>query len=161
CGDAQLLSPFGPPPPAFFPLPDAGLVLGEARADRYLAGAWWDAEDGYRWTRGGGASVVRFALPTPRRAAILELTLRPYLPPGKRTAQRLTVSLNDRAVGSLDVRDAAFFAYRFVVPGDALKAESTLRLSTPDAISPRDAEQGADERALGVAVQSLRWRSAS
>jgi hypothetical protein len=163
CAIAALLlssCPFRVTPPAFYPLPADGLSFGDARADRYLAGGWWAAENGIRWTRGGG-SLVRFALPAPERSAILELTLRPYLAPDKRTAQRLTLSLNDRPIGGLDVRDAALSTYRFVVPGDAIRRESTLRLETPDATRPRDVGDGSDERTLGVAVQSLRWRSAS
>jgi hypothetical protein len=152
---APLLEPTGP----FMALPGEGLPVGAPQADQYLGLGWAFAEGDFRWTDGRGGAVVRFSLAN-AGPGLLDLDLRPYLVPGKVTAQRLLVSMNGHDVGAFLLHDPEFATHTIEVRAAVASRENIVRLRLPDAASPAVFERSPDRRDLGVAVRLVRWRPA-
>ena len=109
---------------------------------------WYEPEDGWRWTRGDGASVLlRLPQVDTRRLHLLEVLA------GSMGTQRVGVLINGVPVRGFDLRGFDP-AWRLVaVPGRLLRSrgENTLELRVSDPSSAAD-----DSRRLGVSLRRLR-----
>lgn len=109
---------------------------------------WYGPEDGWRWTRGDGASVLlRLPRIDPRRLHLLEILA------GSMGTQRVGVHVNGVPVSEFNLTGFDP-AWRLVaVPGSLLRsrAENTLELRVSDPSSTAN-----DSRRLGVSLRQLR-----
>jgi hypothetical protein len=153
----QFLAPFLEPTGPFLPLSVEGLRLGAEDSDRYLGLGWSGREGSSRWTDGSHATI-RFALSRPG-PGVVELDARPYLGGGKIGGQRLVVSMNGKPLQFMNIRQPDFTLYDIAVPADVPRSENSLRFGLPDASSPAVLEKTTDQRDLGLAVRTIRWRS--
>jgi hypothetical protein len=155
----QFLAPFFEPAGPFPGLPPGGLHFGATDSASYLGLGWSGEEGDYRWTDGTHATV-RFSRPGPG-PGIVEIDARPYLGGGRISGQRLTVSMNGKALQSLLIHESHFAVYDIAVPEAVVQSENRLRLELPDATSPASMEKAADLRDLGLAVRMIRWRDST
>ena len=109
---------------------------------------WYEPEDGWRWTRGDGASVLlRLGQVDPRRLHLLEVLA------GSMGTQRVGVHVNGVPVGGFELTGFDP-AWRLVtVPGSLLRSggENALALRVSDPSSTPN-----DPRRLGVSLRQLR-----
>ena len=109
---------------------------------------WYGPEDGWRWTRGDGASVLlRLQQVDPSRLHLLEILA------GSMGTQRVAVHVNGVPVSGFDLTEFDP-AWRLVaVPGNLLRsgAENTLELRVSNPSSAVN-----DPRRLGVSLRQLR-----
>jgi hypothetical protein len=155
----QFAAPYVEPDGPVLALPAEGLRVGAPEAESYLGLGWaWGNGDSC-WTV-SRCATVRFLLPK-EQAGALNVELRPYLAHPKLPKQLLIVSMNNREIGNVTLRNQDFATYTFAVPADLAETENSLRLCAPDAESPARAEGTADRRLLGVDVRLLRWHPES
>lgn len=117
----------------------------------YLRGGWWDAEDGFVWTRGTSATIQ---LPDgdPAVAIRCELALNPFIHPPFLRAQPLRVTLGGQELFRQDVAPGGGAA--FVIPAGAPRP-LLLTLHCPGAIAPVAVGAGGDVRTIAFAVSGL------
>lgn len=110
---------------------------------------WYQAEEGWRWSRGTRPEIVfRLAAAGAGRAAVLELHASSQGP------QSVALAANGVALGGLRFAGSEVLRRPLMVGAGVLRAgENTLELEIPGA-----RRTPADERVLGLALRSLRLR---
>jgi hypothetical protein len=134
------------------PLMQSGETLSfaaEPRAESMLAGGWFWAEHGGRWTRGREA---RFLVRVPAATGLmLELDAEPFV---RRDGGEVTTKV--RAGGS-GVADVSRGERRLAIPASAVaEGELLLRLTVRRPRSPQHEGLGEDARPLGAFCRELR-----
>jgi hypothetical protein len=108
---------------------------------------------GHRWTA-ASRSRVAFTLAAP---IALQLTI-DASPLRAETARTIDVVVNGATLGSTPI-EPSLHSYDWTVPAGALRAGyNTIDLIGPAPATPRSLGMGDDDRALGLAVRSLRLR---
>ena len=132
-----------------------GKVVMELENGGCIGPGWHDRElnesgVAFRWTT-ERAGVIMQTHKTRRHLVLRTLMANP------REKSRLTVSVNGRVVGGLEVPNR-FYAGRIRLPEDLEPGYWELELAVENPFSPRDALNQDDERVLGVAVTSIELR---
>jgi len=131
------------------------LRLAEPGVEPYLAGGggWSAPEVGFRRTVGQVAHIVLALDPPP--AGVLELHVRPILPPGL-GALRVTVTVNGAPVAQLALDHRSPRTYTFPLSDGLLRGETAVAFHVPDAPAAEPASAHADDGGPGVAVYTVR-----
>ena len=114
-------------------------------------------EDGFTWTL-GESSAVRLQT-VPGDAGLvhhLELTLNPFVVPGRLASQRLCVAVDGTEVSDEHLQGEGTVGY--VLPAACLRADGgmTVSLRHPQACGPSELGIGSDRRRLGFMLRRLR-----
>lgn len=128
---------------------DATVPVGERVSydtSRVVFSGWWQAEVGYRWTRGHLAEIL-FRLPTGERPRRLMLDVQAL------GEQRVALELNDTKLLEVRMGAAESPPITIDVPAGAWTSDGldVLRLRLPDACPPGPE----DPRKLGVALRGF------
>jgi hypothetical protein len=109
-------------------------------------------EDGFTWTEGNLASMGLWVLP-PSVDLVLKLRASPLL--GANIAsQTVTVSVNDKVVGTLEIRNPG--EYSIGIPKSILDHDIlSIAFHLPSAATPKELGINEDTRLLAIALQSL------
>lgn len=114
-----------------------------------------------RWASGRSA-IVRFRLQTTASFLYLLVTHRGFIVEGKVPVQNVIILANDRPASRWAVRENYFRIRPVLVELDRATAQDihyvTLRIDTPDAISPSALGEGADTRTLSVMIRDIAVR---
>ena len=125
----------------------------------YMLTGWSSSEDHTTcWTEGKTAWLAFQPRPVPAGANVsVRFDFTPYLPEGKRESQRIQAYFNGLDLGTLTVTGQVGSPSQFVVPGATWNkyASGLLVLKFPDAISPREARQGADVHLLAFRMRGI------
>ena len=139
------------------PLPAAMSVLGfgsinfsKPESESYLWYGWSAAETEYRWTDGKEAALL-FSL-APLTDIQLQMKLRPFLPRGKVSEQRVYLTLNGQRIETLMLKQEDASEYNLILPKSVLRDRNLLIFGLPDANSPKSLGVGDDQRQLGIAM---------
>ena len=114
-------------------------------------------EDGFTWSVGEGSRLaLRLAPGDAGLDHLLELTLNPFVVPGRLLAQRLAVLVNGVPVADEPLQGEGTVSYR--IPPRALRQDGSLEvvLRHKQACRPADLGVGNDMRRLGFMIWSLR-----
>lgn len=136
--------------------------LGDPSSDAFVVSGFSGPEGFFRWT---AASRAELRLPVPRlpsRAThlVVAVQLTPYLAEGRRTAQRVSVTLAGHALTTWTVKRLEPSVYVARIDRALLsRDEVVLTFDLPDAVSPSTLGLGTDTRVLGVAVHSIELRA--
>jgi hypothetical protein len=139
-----------PPKPQQVQVLDGRLELSKPGVERYLWYGWSGPEPESRWTDGREATVI-FRVNDPGER-VLAFRAIPYLGHGNLSQQRLTVRLNSRELGELNLNRPEATTHSFVLRADAFGEENVLTFEIPNATAPAKVEASDDWRELGVAV---------
>ncbi len=122
-------------------------------ANQYgICGGFSDLEDGFTWTEGNLASIGLWVMPA-TADLVLKLRASPLLG-ANITSQTVTVSVNDKAVGTLEIR--SFGEYSIGIPKSILNHDILkIAFHLPRAATPKELGINEDERLLAIAIQSL------
>ena len=118
---------------------------------------WNEAEAQGHWTDGSEAALP-FALTASENFTNgqLELTLHPYLNAEHGVLrQRLRVMLNGHEIGATELTSGEQQKLVFKITRAELAPRNILTLGLPDAVAPHVVGDGADERTLGVYVETV------
>jgi hypothetical protein len=129
------------------------VAFAEDGAAPYLGGGWGEPEDRHRWTEGPEAELWFAARDAD--AAVLRLSLSPFVVPGHRDRQRLRIELNGWKADEQEMTDGALRQVSAVLPSGVLGPDNVLRLHLPDAPTSAPPDPRIDPRPLGVAVHSF------
>jgi hypothetical protein len=111
-----------------------------------------DPEDGFTWTEGNLASIGLWVLRPPAEL-VLKLQVFPLLG-ANITSQTVTVSVNDKAVGTLEIRNPG--EYSIGIPKSILNQDILkIVFHLPSAATPKELGINEDNRLLAIALQSL------
>jgi hypothetical protein len=128
-------------------------VSGNAGA--YKRDGWTTPDSRLEWTSGNSASLVFEATP-PTGDVQLEFVFRAHVNPGNVERQRIGIVVNGHPLTQRIATDAKFKQFRGVIPRAWIQdGRVELRFELPDAISPKAAGLGGDERVLGIAMGQL------
>jgi len=109
-------------------------------------------EEGFTWTEGIYASVGLWVL-RPSTDLVLKLRAVPLLG-ANITSQTVTVSVNDKAVGTLEIRNPG--EYSIGIPKSILNRDILkIAFHLPGAATPKELGINEDDRLLAIALQSL------
>ncbi|WP_214468394.1 hypothetical protein [Microbacterium flavescens] len=141
------------PPPAAVPADPTWAFHAGSAAVGMLGDGWSEPESWGTWSDGGEASV-HLALPESwSGAARLAANLEAYVPTGG-NAQRVQVHAGNNLLGEWMVGSAT--TLNLQIPTTAIaRGGIDLTFSMPDAVSPADSGESADERMLGVGLRSI------
>lgn len=145
-----------PPQPRDYPLLEHDVDFLNPESQKYLWYGWSPVGGDFHWTEGEEAGLI-FALDEVTDLR-MELTLGPFLAPGKLDSQRMNVFVNDRAVASFVLDKPKLNTYSFTVSQTVLDRKNRLVLDLPDAASPEYLGVGNDGRRLGI---TMRWLGVS
>ncbi|MDP1622335.1 MAG: sulfatase-like hydrolase/transferase [Bacteroidales bacterium] len=127
---------------------------GECPSQKYLVEGWSDPEPQHRWTNGPEARL-RFSFPAkPVRDLRLRLHGNAYTGKGKIKYQPVTVIANEQIVATWQMQGDDW--YTADIPVKLVASGSlnvTFRIEKP--MSPKDAENSADTRQLGLSLREL------
>ena len=155
----QFLAGLLPPPqPTSIPLIETETLIdfSTREADKYLWYGWSNRETRFRWTDARQATFI-FALKEVKDT-LLQMKLGPFLAPGKLSQQRVTVSLNGQAIGTITLKEEATHAYELMLPQDKLQHRNVLAFDLPDAASPSSLSISDDHRLLGLRMEWILLR---
>jgi len=145
-----------PPPPPDYPLLEHDVDFLKPESQKYLWYGWSPIGGDFHWTEGEEAGLI-FALDQVTDLR-MEMTLGPFLAPGKLDRQRMNVFVNDRAVARFVLDDPKLNTYSFTVSQTVLDRKNRIVLDLPDAASPEYLGVGNDARRLGI---TMRWLGVS
>jgi hypothetical protein len=135
--------------------PAAALTFGiDGTAAPHLLSGWSAPEPGYTWAL-GPESTLRIPLLPGAGDLLLDITLRPFMIPPHRMAQRVGLLANGVPIGMERVQDDSALGFR--IPAAIIAGQTTIdiALQCPDALSPAQGGAGADTRNLGVQLRDL------
>jgi hypothetical protein len=114
---------------------------------------WSDAEDWGRWALGHSATLQ---VPLePARSYQMTIDVLPFCTP-QFAGQSVTIGWNERSVGTFALPSCDERSLVVDLPADAIRApQNQLSFTFDQAISPREAGQGADDRQLALAFKAL------
>lgn len=122
---------------------------------QYQTSGWGFAETDFTWTNEKTASLT---LPIKETDSDLIFTayLRPFLPAGKITQQRVKITVNGSHIGNWTINKKESQKQSVVIP-HRLISDGILNITfeLPDAISPVELGTSKDIRVLGLAVKSV------
>jgi hypothetical protein len=128
----------------------------------FLGEGWSEKVDEWaHWTDGPRATLRLGKQHRSERGSALEMTLSAFVPP-QHPRQRVTVSLNGRQLGVIELTEAQVGSgpakIHLPVPSgvDSCGDEMLLTLDLPDAQSPKSLGLSDDFRRLGIAMIELR-----
>ena len=146
-------------PPRTPPLAEPGvylLDLGAAGDERFIGWGWHWPEDvgGATWRWAGEYPQARLYVDLPPGAYRLTLTMQAFHEP-----RQVTISVNERRVGTVEVGPDALSSHTFDVPAALIGggAHVTLTFDYDAVIVPAEVGQSADPRRLAVALDSVRF----
>ena len=133
-----------------------GGVLFSFEDGAIFGNGWSGAEAAHRWNDGKEASL-HISVPANDVALELELTLFPFLVPGKVDQQRIQVSAGGRSLGAYKLTKGGDQSLRVSIPNEVVKksTEMTVVLGLPDAVSPKMTSGSGDTRQLAIGMRSV------
>jgi hypothetical protein len=140
----------------------AQLTFGRhGNAGPYLFEGWSFPEPDFAWTEGPN-STLALCLPTgadQHSDLYLELRISPFIVPGRPTAQRLAIFVNDTEIARETITGGGSFAYP--LPAHALNLRTPrrlqrLRIEHPDVQRPCDHGPADDSRELAFMFYAIR-----
>jgi len=155
----QFLAGFQEPPqPGEFPMVESSseIHLTTSAGANYLWYGWSGAEENFRWTDGKRATLI-FADSQPRDLLFV-IKMAPFLSGSELPQQRLTLKLNGHLVQTLVLVDSEVKEYSVKLPSEHSTGRNVVTFELPDASSPSALKAGADDRLLGVRVESIRFQ---
>ena len=152
----QFLAGYLPyPQPREFPLvSNARIECGKPEAENFFWYGWLQDENGGCWTESSAAIIFASSKPV---GVVLRIHLAPFLAPGKISAQRVKLSLNDQPLSEMVISDPAPQDYAISLPRELLKERNVLKLEMPDAQSPQKAGTGSDPRPRALNIQWIEF----
>ena len=122
----------------------------------FLQKGWGAPERFGRWTVARRGSLV-LALPTPRTPRVrLRWEVAPFILPGQRELQRVTLAVGEEVVGRFALRSGGRHALETTFSANLLPAGNLeLRFELPDALAPEAAGLASDWRELGLFSYAL------
>ena len=122
----------------------------------FLQEGWGAPEPFGRWTVARRGSLA-LALPTPRTPRVrLRWEVAPFILPGQRELQRVTLAVGEEVVGRFALRSGGRHALETTFSADLLPAGNLeLRFELPDALAPEAAGLASDWRELGLFSYAL------
>jgi len=125
------------------------------RGRRFLGTGWSHAEPAGTWTDARKAEMVFELIEVPDEDMVLTLTAHPFVVEDRPEMQAVRVAANDRTVAALRMEHAELDDYRIPIPRAALNDERLrIRLTVPDAASPRALGISGDGRLLGIKLRA-------
>ncbi len=151
----QFLAGYLPyPAPREFPLlVDGELAITNAEMDRVLWYGWIQGTEREVWAEKDAALVFRL---TDRNATTIQMTMVPFIVPGKLDAQRVKVTLNEVPLTELTLNENSPRVYSLVLPAEALRENNSLVFHAPGAESPLKLGAGDDPRPRSFRLISIR-----
>jgi hypothetical protein len=133
---------------------------GRGSVGDHLVRGWGNAEEGIHWTVSGEAEL-EVRLPSAPGDITLEVSLRPFLAPGKLDRQRVQIQIDRKIVGEWLLDSPNFQIHTLTLPPSLFEHPGDVLIGfvLPDAVSPEALGAGPDRRKLGVAVRSLNLRA--
>jgi hypothetical protein len=132
--------------------PGTRLDLTQAATGVYLDGVWYAPAAESRCTAGEASVKFRLEVVQPLRLRMQATTW------GK---QRMVIHFNGREVATLHGTGEAPELFELDLPPEAVANNNILRLTLPDAHSPKSVGQGEDARILGVGVAWMEFEPLS
>ena len=154
----QFLAGLQPPPkPVQIALiqPDVRLDLRSSEIEKYFWYGWSGAEPNFRWTDGREAAMV-FRL-NGSGDVTLRIKAAPFTVEGKTNQQHLEILLNDQSIMSGPIAAGPIREIKVLLPLSQLKSENVLTFKLPDAASPSSFGLSADQRLLGLRIESMEF----
>jgi hypothetical protein len=145
-----------PPMTGVYPPVEPGTTIdfSKPESDAYAWYGWSEPEEDFRWSKGRESAIV-FSV-RQKVPFTMKVTAVPFLYESLLPAQHLTILLNDKEVGQLEMREPLLKPYVFTLPLELLKDQNVLRIKLPDATAPISiTENNKDERALGILVKTI------
>jgi len=134
--------------PGYPELPSGGCIeVGRGDTAAFFWSGWYGPEGSFRWSRGTRAELVFALAPGPSRRLVLDASCF--------GEQRVSVTLNGRAVAGYRCPDWSVHRRSFDLPPGAPRATNRLVFSLPDARSPASLGKGGDRRILALALYRL------
>jgi hypothetical protein len=130
----------------------------------FLSGGWsLSNRPDVTWTNSPVARLELPFAPSPGPVVILRADVKPFLAPGKLTAQRLIIRVQQETVARLELSENRFQTIEAVIPAHLLRTDGVTRIAfeTPDAATPAALGVSADTRQLGVGFRALQFEVAS
>jgi hypothetical protein len=123
----------------------------------YQGLGWAGAEEDHTWTAARQAHLV-FRFLAPKSSIILSVRFRPYLAPGKVSAQKVNVFFNRRLIKELQTGDPGYQDLTVLVSHECFNdtGVSVITFEIPTAVAPASIGRGPDERLLGIALKWLK-----
>jgi len=127
--------------------PDGCLVVERGGSALYFWSGWYGPEGSFRWSSGSRAELVFAVAPGASRRLVLDASCL--------GDQRISVTLNGRAVGDYRCTDWSVHRRTFDLSPGTLRSTNRLVFSLPDARSPASLGKGGDRRILALAVHRV------
>jgi hypothetical protein len=133
----------------------AALTFGtDGNAAPHLLSGWSTPEPGFTWAL-GPESTLRIPLLPGSGDLLLDITLRPFMIPPHRMAQRVGLLANGVPIGIERVQDDSALGFRIPAALAAGHPTIDITLQCPDALSPAQGGAGTDTRNLGVQLRDM------
>ena len=144
-----------PPLPDDFPIAKAHLDMSSPESLKYLWYGWSGPEPPSRWTDGPEAAII-FSL-NETNDTDLRIRLAPLVA-AELIEQNVNLYLNEQPLTAWRLTGAETREISVSLPRNLLRTRNVLRLSMPNAFTPKALNIAEDERLLGVRVEWLEFR---
>lgn len=146
-----------PPRPSEYPAIQLNVPIDFTRSesDKYLWYGWSTPEPVGRWSDSNEATMV-FAV-NKVEPVVLKLSMAPFVVPERLTQQKVVVRLNGTQAAELFLTAQRINVYSIALSQPALRQNNVLTFELPNAASPASFNLGADERRLGIRIESAEF----
>lgn len=140
---------------------NAGLILKfgkNGNAIAYKEKGWSDPEESGTWTINTSASLI-IPIKATKGNLKVKMLFSPFLAPGKITKQLVTLCANDQEVAQWTTTKPGNQELSFTIPSKLFVGADfiDLKLTIPDAASPKALGISSDERLLGLMVKRIEF----